>query len=137
MKQTILELGYEPEVVPSRLRPQTLVDRSNEEIPEPVASAIIKAGAKGQLVFVDFFAQWCGACKILDRTTLEDESVIKTLENFVFLKVDADQDPQALVHFNVVAMPTLVVLDVYGEEIYRHVGPIDAGRLISDLESLR
>jgi thiol:disulfide interchange protein len=137
MKQTILDLGYEPEVVPSRLRSQTPVDRSSEEIPEPVASAVVQAGDEGKLVFLDFFAQWCGACKILDRTTLKDEFVKTTLDNFVFLKVDAEQDPQALVHFNVVAMPTLVVLNVYGEEIYRHVGPISAARLVSDLESLR
>jgi thiol:disulfide interchange protein DsbD len=137
MKQTIKDLGYDPEVVPSRLVPRASVDRSNEEIPEPVAAAVIKAGDTGKLVFLDFFAQWCGACKILDRTTLKDESVLTTLENFVFLKVDADQDPQALVHFNVVAMPTLVVLNVYGEEIYRHVGPIDARQLIEDLESLK
>ena len=105
-------------------------------IPEPVATAIARAGGEGKFVFVDFYAEWCGACKILDRTTLKDPMVVQALHNFVFLKVDADQYPDAITHFNIVGMPTLVVLNLRGEEVYRQVGPIKADKLTNDLSAL-
>jgi len=128
MKSTVAELGYRPKIAPSRVTSHSQ-DKKSGKIPEPIATAIIKAGKTNKLVFVDFYAEWCGACKILDRTTFKDPSVIKAFEDFVFLKVDADKYPDALRYFNVVGMPTLIVLNVFGEEIYRQVGPIGAEKL--------
>lgn len=48
----------------------------------------------------------------------------------------SDQDQAAVRHFNVVGMPTLLVLDTSGEEIYRQVGPIDAEDLTHALSLL-
>jgi len=137
MKSSIAELGYRPEIAPSRIDSQTQNQAPQGSIPDPVAAAIIKAGETGKLAFIDFHAEWCGACKVLDRTTFKDPTVIRTLEGFVFLKVDADEYPDATNYFNVVAMPTLIVVNIYGEEIYRQVGPIAADKLNEDLLSLR
>jgi len=137
MKDAISDLGYVPKVVESRFAGTNLtgtsVDSAKGPIPEPVASAVTQAGDTGKLVFIDFYAEWCGACKILDRTTLKDPAVLTTLEQFVFLKVDADQYPDAIIHFKIVGMPTLVVLNALGEEVFRQVGPITADRLVSEL----
>jgi thiol:disulfide interchange protein DsbD len=102
-------------------------------MPEPLAAALELAAKTNTPLFVDFFAQWCGACKIMDRTTLKDPSVLKTLEQFHFLKVDADEFPNATQHFKVFGMPTYIVLDSSGKEQYRHIGPIDAVELIKNL----
>ena len=135
MKNAISALEYEPKIVRSRL--VASVNNSYKgAIPEPVAAAIAHAGGEGKLVFVDFYAEWCGACKILDSTTLKNPSVVQTLQQFVFLKVDADQYPDAITHFNIVGMPTLLVLNLRGEEVYRQVGPIKADKLTGDLSAL-
>ncbi|MFT6753707.1 MAG: thiol:disulfide interchange protein DsbD [Candidatus Azotimanducaceae bacterium] len=139
MEKSVAELGYRPEIAPSRIG--QLEKRIGQEargaIPEPVSKAVIEAGEAGKLVFVDFHAKWCGACKILDRTTFKDPAVIKTLVDFVFLKVDADEYPDALRYFDVVGMPTLIVLNMAGEEVYRQVGPISADNLKEALLSVR
>ncbi len=87
-------------------------------------------------LFVDFYAEWCGACKTMDRTTFQDPTVKNALEQFVFLKVDADLHPGTARHFKVVGMPTLVVLDASGQEVYRQVGPIGAAELAQALTAL-
>ena len=135
MKKAIVKLGYRPEVVPSRVRLLLASSRSGS-IPEPIASAVTEAEEMGKLLFIDFYAEWCGACRILDRTTFKDPTVQLTLQDFVFLKVDAELHPEALLHFDVVAMPTLIVLNTFGVEIYRQVGPLDAVNLTRDLVKL-
>ncbi|MFB3106083.1 MAG: thioredoxin domain-containing protein [Pseudomonadales bacterium] len=137
MNEAIIELGYRPKIVHSRV---TLGSSTKNEtrgaIPEPVASAIEAAAHVNKPLFVDFFAEWCGACKTMDRTTFKDPMVKKALEQFVFLKVDTDLHPATARYFNVIGMPTLVVLDASGGEIYRQVGPIGATKLAEELSTL-
>jgi len=136
MNEAIVELGYRPTIVQSRIDVGASTSRSGGPMHEPLVSALREAGETSKLVFVDFYAEWCGACKTMDRTTFKDRAVAKALEGFVFIKVDADRHPDAARHFNVVGLPTLVVLEASGEEIYRRVGPIEAGELARELSSL-
>jgi len=141
MKNVIVKLGYRPEIVPSRIELKPLDKKPDgavpDPVPDPIAAAITKARDSNKLVFIDFYAQWCGACKVLDQTTFKDPLVIKTLEGFIFLKVDADIYPDALRYFNIVGMPTLIVLNALGEELYRQVGPISASKLNEELLSIK
>jgi len=137
MHEAIASLGYSPSTVRSAIEKDSTP--SSDEIPEPVLSAISAAGDSGKLVFLDFQASWCGACKIMELTTFADASVQRTLRNFVFLKVDADNEAEATNYYGVVGLPTLVVLDSEGHERFRHVGPMGVedlnlvlGKLISE-----
>ena len=140
MIEAIVELGYRPEIVRSPIDVgASLIERGIESgapTPEPLVSALREAAETSKLVFVDFYAEWCGACKTMDRTTFKDPAVLSALEGYVFIKVDADLHPRAARHFNVAGMPTLVVLDTSGNEIYRQVGPIEASRLARELSLL-
>jgi len=134
MHGAVKSLGYAPTTVSSALE---RVDKSNAaEIPEPVLSALSEARASGKLLFLDFQAAWCGACKIMENTTFADGNVKETLTKYLFLKIDADEDDEATEYFGVVGLPTLVVLDASGNEKYRHVGPISVPDLDLDLRNL-
>jgi thiol:disulfide interchange protein len=139
MKKTVAELGYRPEIAPSPIRQleRRIGQEAQGAIPDPVSKAVVEAAEADKLVFVDFYAEWCGACKVLDRTTFKDPAVIKTLGDFVFLKVDADKYPDTLRYFDIVGMPTLIVLNTAGHEIYRQVGLISADKLKQELQSVR
>ena len=68
-------------------------------------SKIEEAGDK--LVVIDFFATWCGPCKMIAPKIEEME---KSMPNVVFLKVDVDDNEEAAMEFNVTAMPTFVFM---------------------------
>lgn len=134
LHEAIKSLGYTPSTVRSAF--QKSHEPRPQDVPEPVRAALNEASDLGKLVFIDFQATWCGACKIMEQTTLADAKVQQSLLKFVTVKVDADEDAAATNFYEVVGLPTLVVLDAEGEEKYRQVGPVSAEELQDTLERL-
>ena len=58
-------------------------------------------------VLVDFFATWCGPCKMLAPTLDELESEYEGKVKFV--KVDIDQEPELTMGYGVMSVPTLML----------------------------
>ena len=61
-------------------------------------------------VFIDFYAEWCAPCKIIEGKILPDSRVQAALDGFIFVRVDMDIDLKAGQRFNVAAMPTLQLI---------------------------
>lgn len=83
-----------------------------------VQSALAKG--KGKPVILDFYADWCVSCQIIETTVLKDPAVVNALENFVLIKVDitaGGADAQVLLkQFNVIAPPTFLFFNTQGKE---------------------
>lgn len=73
---------------------------------------------KTDKVLVDFFANWCGPCKMLAPVLEKAESEIKVI------KVDTDEFEDLAREYGVMSIPTLVLLE-NGKEVKRNVGFID------------
>ncbi len=58
-------------------------------------------------VLVDFFATWCGPCKVLTPVL---ESISEEFPQVRFVKVDVDASPRLAAAFGVRSMPTVVLL---------------------------
>ena len=58
-------------------------------------------------VLVDFFATWCGPCKMLSPVL---DQVSAEATDFKVFKVDVDADPELAAQFKVMSVPTLVVI---------------------------
>ena len=135
MYTAIRGLGYEPRLS-AREDDASAIAEASAAVPEPVATALATAKTEGKLVFLDFYAEWCLACKVLEENTLLDSAVASTLEKLVSLTVDTDLYTPASLHYNIVGMPTLLVLDSDGTEIYRSVGLITPSELNQALNDL-
>ena len=75
-------------------------------------------------ILVDFYADWCGPCKMLAPTI---EEIAAGAVDFLVAKINVDESPEIAERFSVMSIPTLIVLRG-GEEISRAVGlrPKDA-----------
>jgi len=65
-----------------------------------------QAGSK--LVVIDFFATWCGPCKMIAPVLEKMSEEMK--DHVVFLKVDVDESEDLAAEYSVQAMPTFVLL---------------------------
>jgi len=63
--------------------------------------------AGGKLVVIDFFATWCGPCKMIAPAI---EKMQSEYSDVVFLKVDVDESEDLAAEYSVQAMPTFVFL---------------------------
>jgi len=99
--------------------------------------ALAEAKKRDSLVLVDVYADWCGACKQLDKVTLSNEDVKKKLQDFVLLKLNADTEEQTARNLGVTKLPTAFVLDKNGEEIAHKEGFMDPKPYIAFLEAAK
>jgi thioredoxin 1 len=87
-------------------------------------------GSAQEAVLVDFWAEWCGPCKmiapILDEVASEQEGKVKVV------KVNVDDHPGLARRFDVMSIPTLILFKD-GEPAKRLVGARGKGQLLSDL----
>lgn len=134
MYAAIIELGYSPGI--AEKPPADSSDNKSASVPEPVLSALALAKSNESFVFIDFYAEWCAACKVLKSRTLESPQVLSALERYIVLNVDTDLYEEAAAFYSVVGMPTLLVLNAAGEEVYRSVGLVDADELALELQRL-
>ena len=80
---------------------------------------LLRAQSEGRPVMIDFFAEWCAACKELDRETYPAPLVIGESSRFVSVKVDATQSDDALdalmERFGVEGLPTVAFVSSKGD----------------------
>ena len=76
-------------------------------------------------VVVDFFATWCGPCKMLGPVFEELSTEINDIK---FIKVDIDEHEDLCRKYKVMRVPTLIVFDK-GKEVKRNIGFIPKDKL--------
>ena len=86
------------------------------EIPwaKSYADALERARKDKKLVMVDVYTDWCGWCKKLDADTYSDPKVVKQADQFVAVKVDAEDKKEGTefaTRFKVQGFPTILFID--------------------------
>jgi thiol:disulfide interchange protein DsbD len=101
----------------SKGHPEFMMVRDLDDFDQKLAAA----NAEGKSVMVDLYADWCVACKEFEKYTFPDPSVVKALENTVWMQIDlTDNTPVNLAfqeEFDVLGLPTILFFDAQGDEL--------------------
>jgi thioredoxin 1 len=84
-------------------------------------------------VLVDFFAEWCGPCKMMPAILKELKDAIGN--QAIILKVDVDKNPDVARQFNVQGVPTLIIFKE-GFVKWRQSGVVHAKQLKQQLDMI-
>jgi len=80
-------------------------------------------------VLLDFFATWCGPCKML--APILDE-IAEEREDIKVCKVDVDQEPELAAQYQVVSIPTLFVMEK-GQVVNQSLGAKPKAKILEML----
>ena len=84
-----------------------------------------------KVVLIDFFAQWCGPCKMMSPII---DKIANEHPEYVIGKVDVDEDPELARAFGVMSIPTIVVMK-NGEVVKQNIGAIPENQVLELLQN--
>lgn len=99
------------------------------------------AEGSGKIVMIDTYADWCAACKELDKHTFSDAEVQEEMKKMVLVKLDftlknkANEDKRR--ELGVIGMPTLIFYNDSGKEIGRFSGFKDKKAFLRFVKKLK
>ncbi len=91
----------------------------------PFEEVKTKAKEEKKAYYIDFTADWCTPCKLMEKTTFRDYDVVNyTKENFYAVQLDmTDFDAiEMQAKYNISSLPTILFFDYNGELIGRTTG---------------
>ncbi|XP_065173155.1 thioredoxin-2 isoform X2 [Atheta coriaria] len=89
------------------------------------------ASAGDKLVVVDFFATWCGPCKMIAPKL---EEMATTNPNIIVLKVDVDECEDLAQDYNIASMPTF--LFIKAKEVVDQFSGANVDKLTAAIQKL-
>ncbi|RMF84034.1 MAG: hypothetical protein D6744_03750 [Planctomycetota bacterium] len=95
------------------------------------------AQATGRPIMIDFWATWCGPCKIMNAKTFPDPRVIEKSAAVVPLKQDVDNEGKQLAErYGITAYPTILFIDAEGKVQDKIIGAVPAGPFAEKLDGV-
>ena len=98
----------------------TLTDATFDEV----------VGSSDKPILVDFWAEWCGPCKMI--APILEELATEQSDNFVIGKLDVDLNVATATKFSVMSIPTLLLFKD-GEVVARLVGAKPKGAMLQEI----
>ncbi len=81
-------------------------------------------------VLVDFWAPWCGPCRIVAPHL---EELAGEREDLRIVKLNVDENPQVSSQYNVMSIPTLLLFK-HGQVAHQIIGALPKNRLVQEIE---
>jgi thiol-disulfide isomerase/thioredoxin len=91
----------------------------------------------GKPMILEFYADWCSPCIAMEEGTYPDPRVISELKDFIAIKVDTQVRIDVESKYHIAYYPTIVFLNVKGDEISRHVGYLGPEDMIKTINETR
>ena len=101
-----------------------------------LSGAIENARSSRRPVMIDFYMDWCGWCKKLDKETYSDAKVQGFAQGFICVKVNGEKFSNLVSKYLVEVYPTIVFLDPDGKEVSRIEGYAGPGEFLKTMEEV-
>jgi thiol-disulfide isomerase/thioredoxin len=105
-------------------------------IKDNVRVAIDKAASEGKLVFLDFWADYCSPCQLMEKYTFTDPSVIERMNGSyvpVRINIETFEGYDLKAQYNVRLLPTIIVLNSKGKQVARFEESMSGSKLTAIL----
>jgi thiol:disulfide interchange protein len=128
MLSALLVAGWRTQAAPKEENPAKTYG------PIPWSASLTKARKLAQQqhkpILLDLYAEWCGPCKEMLRTTYKDKQVVARAKQFVPVLINSDKQPEVAEKYGVDALPTVIFLDANGKLIRKEIGYHDADEFL-------
>lgn len=110
---------------------------------QALAERVAQAGQRGQWTLVDFYADWCVSCKVIEHEVFADPRVQQALADMQLLRPDVtanNVDDRALMRAHqILGPPTLLLIGPDGQErrAERVIGELSANEFLARLQRAR
>ena len=85
-----------------------------------------------KLVLVDFFAEWCGPCKMMSPILKEVKDELQ--EDISIIKIDVDKNQSLAAKYQVKGVPTFMLFK-NGKQVWRQSGMLQKNDIIAIIKS--
>ncbi|QBA63639.1 thioredoxin [Muriicola soli] len=97
-------------------------------------SSFKKIIASKSLVLVDFYAEWCGPCKVLAPILKEVKDAVG--ETVKIVKIDVDKNSSLAAKYQVRGVPTMIIFKE-GKAVWRQSGVLQKNDILQVLRSFQ
>ena len=88
-------------------------------------------------MFIDFWADWCAACKVMDKDVYTDPEVIRSFEERIIgVRIHFDLQQELARRYKVPALPFLLFTTSHGTPLIEHRGYLDAKTLTAAVKAM-
>lgn len=117
--------------IKAELKDKQETEKQEEKIMEITGQNFEEEVLKSEIpVLVDFYATWCGPCKVLSPIL---EEIAQENEMVKFVRVDVDKEDDIAMQYQIMSIPTLVLIQ-NGKEKDRIIGLVDKAKILEFIE---